>query len=163
MGTLPLPSLPALPQLRKSPVPSPEEARSPCPWRAPAGAPGGPASSSSHRPGADLALYQGRRSLAIWPHSCPGGLTFPAPFQGNPTPGAGLSLPQSWPARLPAPQQRRGRGELSTVLSLPVLGTEPQLALGSGDRARGWGAHFSRSWCTDGMFWPRTGALQVMV
>lgn len=131
-------SLPAGPP----PAPSPEGARSPFPQRAPAGAPGGPAASRGCRPGADLALYQGSRSRAIWPHSCPGGLTSPAPFQGNPTPGPGRSLPHSWPGRLPAPQQRPEGGELATVLSLPVLGTEPQLAVGLWGQGTGLGSPF---------------------
>lgn len=101
------------------------------------------ASNNSHRPGADPALYQGRRSQAIWPHSCPGGLTFPAPFQRNPTPCAPLSLPQPRPAFLPAPQQRLEWSRLSTGLSLPVLGTGP------GGREV---PHLSGTSCTDGMF-----------
>lgn len=57
-------------------------------------------SDNSPGPPADPAPYQGRGSQAIWPRSCPGGLTFPAPFQRNPSPR--LSRPSPTPASPPA-------------------------------------------------------------
>lgn len=61
--------------------------------------PGAWASHNSRSPWADPALYQGRRSCAIWPRSCPGGLTFPAPFQE--TLALPCPSPKPWPACLP--------------------------------------------------------------
>lgn len=112
-------SLPGPPPPHKPPDPIPEKACSPFPRRASAGAPGGWASNNSPGPGADLALYQGRRSRTIWPRSCPGGLTFPAPFQGNSTPQAGPP-PGLTTARLPATETRE---EMAVCTAEPV-GTE---------------------------------------
>lgn len=64
------------------------------------------ASNNSRRARADPALYQGRRSRTIWPHSCPGGLTFPAPFQRNPTP---LAVPPPTLAMAPLPSAETER------------------------------------------------------
>lgn len=90
-----------LPDLRRPPAPS-QRGPAPLSHGEPQQVPQEAwASNNSRRPGADPARYQGRRSRAIWPRSCPGGLTFPAPFQRNPTPRAVLSLPQARPARLP--------------------------------------------------------------
>lgn len=99
-------------------------------------------SNNSRRPGADPARYQGRRSRAIWPRSCPGGLTFPAPFQRNPTPRAVLSLPQARPARLPplsTDQNDAGQPHAGPSLSVArtELSTWPCLALGLWGPARG--------------------------
>lgn len=122
---------PALPHLCKPPDPVPEQACSPFPRRASAGAPGGRASHNSCRPGADLALYQGRRSRTIWPHSCPGGLTFPAPFQGNSTPRA-VPPPTLATARLPSTET----GEMAVCASEPV-GAEVPAPEQPGNRAHG--------------------------
>lgn len=109
----------------------PGEACPPFPRRASAGAPGGPASNNSRRPGADLALYQGRRSRTIWPHSCPGGLTFPAPFHRNPTPRA-VPPPVLATARLPCTETRAEMaGCLAASLSPSVLSCRPQDSLGT--------------------------------
>lgn len=96
--------------------------------------PGGLASNNSRRPGADLALYQGRRSRTIWPHSCPGGLTFPAPFQRNPTPRA---VPPPVLAVGPPPSTETARRWLSAGLSLLVLRYRPGDAWGRPGTA--WG------------------------
>lgn len=79
-------------------------------------------SNNSRRPGADPARYQGRRSRAIWPRSCPGGLTFPAPFQRNPTPRAVLSLPQARPARLPPLSTDQNDAGRTQVLACQLRG-----------------------------------------
>lgn len=119
---------PALPHLCKPPDPVPEQACSPFPRRASAGAPGGWASNNSCRPGADLALYQAGDLAPSGPTAAQVGS--PSQLRFRETLPLELSLPQPWP-RPACPPQRLERRWPSVRLSTLVPRYRPQGSLGT--------------------------------
>lgn len=107
--------------------------------------PGAWASHNSRSPWADPALYQGRRSCAIWPCSCPGGLTFPAPFQE--TLALPCPSPKPWPACLPAAPWSQPPSEAARERPRPDWGLSATPPWPLGLWGRGEGACFSGTSC----------------